>query len=99
MDSVRIMRGCGVDSQPAAFGTFRDVGVVYLHHQPPSFGSARVTGWQALSRFLRNVPEEGGDAQGVGAADRGPGRCAIGTARTCPTAHRPNGMPTDAGAG
>src|SRR6185437_285975 len=96
MDSVRIMRGRSVDSQPAGFGTFPNVGVVHLHHQPPSFGSARVTGWQALSRFLRNVPEEGGDAQGVG---RRPGRCAIGTARTCPTAHRPNGTPTGGGGG
>src|SRR5215470_9583688 len=24
--------------------------------------------------------------------DRRPGRCAVGTARTCPTAHRPNGL-------
>src|SRR5690348_10097789 len=96
MDSVRIMRGCGVDSQPARFGKFPDVGVVHLHHQPPSFGSARVTGWQALSRFLRNVPEEGGTRKGWG---RRPGRCAIGTARTCPTAHRPDGTPTDAGGG
>ena len=60
------MRGTWGDGQPAAFGKFPDVGVVHLHHQPPSFGSARVTGWQALSRFLRNVPEEGGGAQGVG---------------------------------
>src|SRR5215468_7911676 len=99
MDSVWITPGCGVDSQPAAFGRFRDGDVVHLHHQPPSFGSARVTGWQALSRFLRNVPDAPSCAQEPEPTDRRPGRCAVGTARTCPTAHRPSGVGGGGGGG
>src|SRR5689334_17411641 len=78
------MRGRGVDSQPAPLGKFLDVGcgraevAVDEHGLLPLLGChatvLRVSSghrWQALSRFLRNVPDTSVCAQGV--ADKASG--------------------------